>query len=218
VLHLLAADDEPPALEELVYLLRADPRVGEVDTATDGVRTLQCLDRALRENRPMDGVFLDIRMPGLDGLMVARVLTRFATPPPVVFVSAHGDAAVDAFELRAVDYLLKPVSASRLAEAVRRIAEAAFAPPAAEQSIAPVPDDGGPARLTRREREITALIAQGLSNKEIAARLVIATRTAESHVENILTKLGFASRAQVAAWYIERRRTLREPGHTGPDR
>ena len=62
-------------------------------------------------------------------------------------------------------------------------------------------------RLTRREREVAELVAQGLSNKEIAARLVIAQRTAEAHVENILTKLGFTSRAQVAAWYATQRET-----------
>jgi DNA-binding NarL/FixJ family response regulator len=203
VLHVLAADDEPPALQELVYLLRADPRVAEVEAATDGVSTLRMLDRALRENRPIDGLFLDVRMPGLDGLMVARMLSRFARPPRVVFVSAYGGAAVDAFELGATDYLLKPVRQARLAEAVRRIAETTDVAPA--MTAAPVPRDDGPSRLTPREREITALVARGLSNKEIAASLVIAQRTAESHVENILNKLGFVSRAQVAAWYVASR-------------
>jgi DNA-binding LytR/AlgR family response regulator len=67
---------------------------------------------------------MDIRMPGLTGLELARVLSRFRTPPPVVFVTAHDDHAVDAFELNAVDYLLKPVREDRLSEAVRRIVEA----------------------------------------------------------------------------------------------
>jgi DNA-binding NarL/FixJ family response regulator len=204
VLHVLAADDEPPALAELVYLLRADARITDVVTATNGVDALQSLDQARRANRPLHGVFLDIRMPGLDGLTVARVLGRFAAPPQVVFVSAHRDAAIDAFELHAVDYLLKPVSASRLGEAIRRVAEAVELSHH-DHTLAPVPGEGGPERLTRREGEIVALVAQGLTNKEIAARLVIATRTAESHVENVLTKLGFTSRAQIAAWYVSRR-------------
>jgi ATP/maltotriose-dependent transcriptional regulator MalT len=75
--------------------------------------------------------------------------------------------------------------------------------PAAEQP----PERGELPSLTRREREVAELVAQGLSNKEIAARLVIAQRTAESHVDKILSKLGFSSRAQVAAWYAKRRDT-----------
>ena len=118
-LTVLAVDDEPPALDELAYLLRADPRVGEVVTAGDAVSALRVL-----EGRSVDGVFLDIRMPGLDGLELARVLARFSAPPPVVFVTAYDDAAVDAFALHATDYLLKPLRADRLAEAVRRLAEA----------------------------------------------------------------------------------------------
>ena len=118
-LRLLAVDDEPPALDELAYLLRADPRVGQVRTAGDSVSALKALEQA-----PVDGVFLDIRMPGLTGLELAGVLSRFAAPPPVVFVTAHEDAAVEAFSLRAVDYLLKPLRAARLAEAVGRVAEA----------------------------------------------------------------------------------------------
>ena len=114
---VLAVDDEPPALDELAYLLRADPRVAEVRTASDAVSALQEL-----EGRAFDAVFLDIRMPGLSGLDLARVLARFAEPPAVVFVTAHEDAAVEAFELRAVDYLLKPVRSDRLAEALTRIA------------------------------------------------------------------------------------------------
>lgn len=122
-LRLLAVDDEPPALDELVYLLRADPRVGEVLTAGDALTALKVL-----EGDRLDGVFLDIRMPGLTGLELARVLGRFAAPPPVVFVTAYEDAAVDAFSLRAVDYLMKPVRQERLAEAVGRVVDARATP------------------------------------------------------------------------------------------
>lgn len=116
-LSVLAVDDEPPALDELAYLLRDDPRVGEVLTAPDATSALRVL-----ESRAVDGVLLDIRMPGLDGLALARVLARFAVPPGIVFVTAYDDAAVDAFALDAVDYLLKPVRPDRLAEALRRLA------------------------------------------------------------------------------------------------
>jgi DNA-binding LytR/AlgR family response regulator len=115
-IRALAVDDEPPALDELAYLLRVADGVGSVYTARDATEAL----RVLRDTE-VDVVFLDIRMPGLDGLELARVLRRFARPPAVVFVTAHDDRAVDAFDLGAVDYLLKPVRPDRLAETLRRV-------------------------------------------------------------------------------------------------
>jgi len=115
-LQVLVIDDERPALDELTFLLQSDPRVAEVHATgspTDALRLLQELD--------VDVVFLDIQMPGLSGIDLARVLARFKTPPATVFVTAHEQHAVDAFELNAVDYVLKPVRAERLAEAVRRV-------------------------------------------------------------------------------------------------
>jgi ATP/maltotriose-dependent transcriptional regulator MalT len=76
---------------------------------------------------------------------------------------------------------------------------------ALEAPAAPSPGGDGPARLTRREREVAELVARGLSNKEIASNLVIAQRTAETHVEHVLTKLGFTSRAQIASWVTARK-------------
>ena len=117
-LTVLAVDDEPPALDELVYLLRRRDEIGSVHTAGDATTAL----RLLRDGG-IDAVFLDINMPGLDGLELAGILRNFAQPPSVVFVTAHDDRAVAAFDLGAVDYLLKPLREERLAEAVRRIAE-----------------------------------------------------------------------------------------------
>ncbi len=127
MLRALAVDDERPTLEELVYLLNADPRIGTAEGAGDATEALRRINRAL-ESGPdgpdaIDVVFLDIQMPGLDGLDLARLLTGFARPPLVVFVTAHEDFAVQAFDLKAVDYVLKPVRRERLAEAVRRAAE-----------------------------------------------------------------------------------------------
>ncbi|MFF0724237.1 LytR/AlgR family response regulator transcription factor [Streptomyces sp. NPDC004134] len=133
MLHTLAVDDEEPALAELAYLLRRDPRVADVQTAGDGQQALLALDRALASGRSVDAVFLDIGMPGLDGLALARLISRFAQPPRVVFVTAHEDHAVEAFALHAADYVLKPVAPERLAEAVRRCAESAAEPAPDEQ-------------------------------------------------------------------------------------
>jgi DNA-binding LytR/AlgR family response regulator len=115
-LRVLAVDDEPPALDELAYLLRADPRVGVVSTAGDATEAL----RLLRDTE-VDVVFLDIRMPGLDGMELAVVLGRFARPPAVVFVTAYDDRAAEAFDLGVTDYVRKPVRADRIAESLRRV-------------------------------------------------------------------------------------------------
>lgn len=125
-LVVLAVDDEPPALDELAYLLNADERVAHVHRAGDSTEAL----RVLRDTE-VDAVFLDIRMPGLDGMELARILRRFAQPPAIVFVTAYDDGAVDAFDLGVTDYVRKPVRAERLAESLRRVSglRAAPAPP-----------------------------------------------------------------------------------------
>lgn len=145
MLRILAVDDEVPALEELAYLLRRDARVADVEPVRDGAAALLALDRSLAEGRPFEALFLDVRMPGLDGAAVARVASRFADPPSVVFVTAHDDFAVDAFALRAVDYLLKPIHPDRLAEAVRRVAAHAGQAVGTAASPGPAPGPAGPA-------------------------------------------------------------------------
>lgn len=160
-LVVLAVDDELPALEELAYLLSEDPRVGTVLKASDATDALRILNsrQGVREAAtagpphrgladPVSGtrvvdrthveiVFLDIRMPGLDGLELARVFSSMAVPPSVVFVTAHDDRAVDAYEVGAVDYLLKPIRSERLAASIDRILAsraATVAEPQPEQS------------------------------------------------------------------------------------
>lgn len=113
-LRTLIVDDEPPARKRLVSLLAAEPDlelVGEASSGTDAVSLIA-------SERP-DLVFLDIQMPGLDGFGVIREIAR-NQPPLVVFVTAHDEHAIKAFEVEAVDYVLKPVVAPRLKEAVRR--------------------------------------------------------------------------------------------------
>lgn len=123
-LTVLAVDDEAPALDELAYLLGKHPCVGEVFRAGDATSALRELNR-----RTIDAVFLDINMPGLSGIELAGVLTNYAQRPAIVFVTAHDDKAVAAFDVGAVDYLLKPIREDRLDEAVRRAATAHPATP-----------------------------------------------------------------------------------------
>ncbi|MEU4193113.1 LytTR family DNA-binding domain-containing protein [Kribbella sp. NPDC026611] len=117
-LRALVADDEEPALAELVYLLDQDPRIGPIQTASNGPEALKILQAT-----DLDVVFCDIKMPGLDGIDLARVLSKFKSPPKIVFVTAYDEHAVAAFELDAADYVMKPVRAERLAEAVRRVTQ-----------------------------------------------------------------------------------------------
>lgn len=160
-LVVLAVDDEQPALEELAYLLGEDSRVGIVLKASDATDALRILNsrQGVREAAPagqaargtlntatgtrvaertdVEVVFLDIRMPGLDGLELARVFSSMAVPPAVVFVTAHDDRAVDAYEVGAEDYLLKPLRSERLAAAISRILDrrnAAAAEPIREEN------------------------------------------------------------------------------------
>lgn len=120
-MRVLAVDDELPALEDLVRMLEASAAVDRVESAASAEEALV----ALGDGAAIDAVFLDVRMPGLGGLELARVLRRFEHTPAIVFVSAFDDAAVGAFEVAAVDYLVKPVSRRRLDEAIERAARRA---------------------------------------------------------------------------------------------
>jgi two-component system, LytTR family, response regulator LytT len=120
----LIVDDEQPARDELAYLLKGFPDIEVAGQAKNGVEAVNLI----RELNPRV-VFLDVQMPGLDGLGVIRkLLEKKARPPLVIFVTAYDHYAVQAFEVSAVDYLLKPIARSRLEKAlvrVRRMTEAA---------------------------------------------------------------------------------------------
>jgi DNA-binding LytR/AlgR family response regulator len=124
VLTVLAVDDEAPALDELAYLLSQHGDIGKVLRAGDATSALRELN-----GRPIDAIFLDINMPGLSGIELAGVLANFSHRPAIVFVTAHDDKAVAAFDVGALDYLLKPIRADRLDEAVRRVLAAAATEP-----------------------------------------------------------------------------------------
>lgn len=154
-LNVLIVDDERPALDELAWLLDRDDRIEEVtacDSATDALRVLR--------ERPVDALFVDIEMPGLTGLELTEVLAQFREPPPVVFVTAHSEHAVNAFELNAVDYVLKPVREERLREAVRRIVESGAPAPAHDPDDTIPVELGGVTRFVSRS-EVAWVEAQG---------------------------------------------------------
>jgi two-component system response regulator AlgR len=116
--RFLVVDDEPLAIERLQLLLARIEGVVLAGTASDGAAALRLVDAV----RP-DAVLLDIAMPGMDGIDVARALARAEQPPVVIFVTAFDTFAVAAFDIEAVDYVMKPVSAERLGRAVERARE-----------------------------------------------------------------------------------------------
>ncbi|HWD04405.1 MAG TPA: LytTR family DNA-binding domain-containing protein [Amycolatopsis sp.] len=147
-LRVLAVDDLAPALDELCRMLRDAPEVGEVVGAGDALRALKLL-----QADHFDAVFLDISMPGLDGLELATLLAKLSEPPVIVFVTAHDGHAVAAYGIGAVDYLLKPVRTERLAAAlakVVRMAPAERLPVPGAMAALPV-DAGGRTRYVRRD-------------------------------------------------------------------
>ncbi len=145
-LRVLVVDDEAPALAELEWLLHQDERVGEVVTAGGATEALRLL-----EEHEVDVVLSDIKMPGLDGLDLARVLARFSRRPQVVFVTAYDQHAVDAFELAATDYLMKPVRPERLHEALSRVLDGSDAPAGDAEPDETIPVElGGVTRFVQR--------------------------------------------------------------------
>src|SRR5580698_876062 len=123
----LVVDDEKPARDELVFLLKAFPEINLVGQGKNGVEALNLI----KEHNP-DLVFLDVQMPGLDGFgVIQRLADRKMRVPHIVFATAYDHYAVQAFEVNAVDYVLKPFDKPRLAKAIaraKRMLEASISP------------------------------------------------------------------------------------------
>jgi DNA-binding NarL/FixJ family response regulator len=185
-------------------LLGTQPDIEVVGTAADGAEAV----RVCRELRP-DVVLMDVRMPGVDGIEAIRTLMAdgAAAPRALVLTTFDLDEHVyDALGAGASGFLPKEVTAEELFHAVRVVAagDALLAPSVTRRLVAefsrlrprPPARPAELARLTARETEVLRLIAEGLSNAEIAARLVLGEETVKSHVSRVLTKLGLRDRAQ----------------------
>lgn len=187
-LRILIVDDEAPArarLRDLLADLAAELPTTVVAEAADGLEALARLDEV-----EADVALVDIRMPRLDGIELARHLARRPSPPAVIFATAYDQYAVKAFELSAVDYLLKPVRAARLAEALKkaaRSADAAAAVVQAAEAIAP----GGRRQLRCSERGKVLLVpvAEVLYFKAELKYVTARTREREYLLEESLAQL-----------------------------
>ncbi len=164
-LVVLAVDDEPRALADVQRILAASPRVARVDTAGGGRDALLRLGEG-----SYDALLLDVRMPEIEGIELARLLRRFDDPPEVVFLTGHADAAVEAFEVQALDFLVKPVTRDRLDSALERIEVARarrglrggeHAAPRTAPEVVALDNPEGPGKRLVRLETITYVDADG---------------------------------------------------------
>ncbi|MFP5370425.1 MAG: response regulator [Actinomycetes bacterium] len=206
-IRVLVVDDEELVRTGLRLILDAEPDITVVGTAHDGLRAVA----EARRLRP-DVVLMDIRMPGLDGLAATRRILVGPDPLPckvVVLTTFDIDEHVyEALRAGASGFLLKDVPADQLAHAIRVAAagEALLSPSVTRRLIAaftaarrpelPVVRPPGLSELTARELEVLGLLAEGLSNAEIGARLFVGEATVKTHVARVLTKLGVRDRVQ----------------------
>ena len=213
--RIVVADDHQVVRDGFAGLLATQPDFTVVGTASEGSEAV----RICRETKP-DVVLMDVRMPVMDGIEATRRLVGPGTPegePRILILTTFDldEYVYDALRAGASGFLLKDVTAERLFDAVRVVAagEALLAPTvtrrlisefaqqrpkpdAAQESAAPI------AGLTPRETQVLRLMAEGLSNPEIAARLVVTEETVKTHVSRVLSKLGLRDRTQavVAAY------------------
>lgn len=206
MITVLVVEDHPLVRRGIVGFLGTQPDLAVVAEAGDGAEAVALA----AEHRP-DVAVIDLQLPRLDGIEVIRRLTRECPGTRVVVLTSHEDDAdiFPAISAGALSYLLKETTPEELAGAVRAAAsgEAVLHPRVATRVVAEL--TGGRAEapnalrdLTVRELEVLRLLGEGLSNAEIAQRLVIAHKTVKTHVSAILMKLQLADRTQAAvhAW------------------
>jgi DNA-binding NarL/FixJ family response regulator len=228
-ISIVVADDHEVVRAGFAALLDTQPDFTVLGTAADGAEAVL----ACRERCP-DVALMDVRMPGMDGIEATRLLTSSGSGPRVLILTTFDldEYVYDALRAGASGFLLKDVTAERLFDAVRVIAagDALLAPSVTRRLIgefARLRPHGGaePASalsaLTPRETEVLRLIAEGLSNAEIAARLVVTEETVKTHVSRVLGKLGLRDRTQAVVMAYESGlvvpgNTGREPGKDGP--
>ncbi|GAA2619904.1 response regulator transcription factor [Streptomyces axinellae] len=216
VIRVVLVDDQELVREGFSVLLGAMPDievVGEADSGQEAVEKVAALSP--------DVVLMDIRMPGMNGLEATREIVARDTGTKVLVLTTFDldEYVYQALRAGASGFLLKDASVGQLAEGVRIVAagEALLAPTVTKRLISEFSKLGAPRPtaeriddLTERETEVLVLVAQGLSNQEIAERLVVAESTVKTHVGRILVKLGLRDRTQAAVFAYERH--LVKPG------
>ena len=199
MIRVLIVDDHPLARAGLQQLLGALEDITLVGAAAGGEDAL----RLAAEHEP-DVVLMDLEMPGKDGVEATRELRDRQPAAAVVVLASFSDRdrILDALDAGAVGYLLKDADADELAQAIRAATEGAapLHPRAARALLDQRENRRSGSRLTAREEEVLALVAQGLPNKLIARRLMISERTVKGHLTHIYDRIGVTDRTQAALW------------------
>ena len=206
MIRVLLADDQRVVREGLGTLLGLLDGIELVGTAADGEEAV-----ALAAARDPDVVLMDLRMPRCDGIEAIRRLAARGERPRAIALTTYADDAsvLGALRAGARGYLTKDASADEIRAAVEAVArgEAALDPAVQHHVVAALAGDGGgppgrelPDGLTPREAEVLELIAAGLSNAEIAERLVVSAATVKSHVNHLFAKAGVRDRAQAVTY------------------
>ena len=212
VVRVLLADDQRLVRESLATLLGLLDGVELVGTAADGDEAL-----ALAARETPDVVLMDLRMPRCDGIEATRRLTESGSPARVIALTTYADdeSVLGALRAGARGYLTKDAGADDIRRAIQAVArgEAALDPAVQRHVVSALAGAGGepagddpqlPDDLTPREAEVLALIAAGLSNQEIAERLVVSPATVKSHINHLFAKAGVRDRAQAVAYAYRR--------------
>ncbi|MDP9072353.1 MAG: response regulator transcription factor [Actinomycetota bacterium] len=208
-IRVLVVDDHPVVRQGLRAFLESRPGIVVVGEAGDGATAVTEVDRL----RP-DVVLMDLVMPGLEGAAAIRRIQERAPSARVLVLTsfASEDQVVPAVQAGAAGYLLKDVEPADLEAAIRTVhhGEGLLHPRVAAKVMAELAQGRAPLEsLTRRELEVLRLLAQGLSNRQLATELVVSEKTVKTHVSSILTKLHLADRTQAALFAV--REGLDEP-------
>jgi DNA-binding NarL/FixJ family response regulator len=210
MIRVLIADDQGMVRSGFSILLNAQPDIHVIGEAVNGEEAVTMA----AEQRP-DVVLMDVRMPVMDGLAATRLVTAGENSPKVLVLTTFDldDYVYEALRAGASGFLLKDASAGELSEAVRVVArgDALLAPAVTRRLIAEFARMGAPRGpdgrlaegLTERETEVLGLVARGMSNAEVAAKLVVAEQTVKTHVGRILMKLELRDRTQAVVYAYE---------------
>lgn len=200
-IKILIVDDHSVVRQGLRMFLNLEPDFNIVGEAVNGVDAIQKVSQL----KP-DVVLMDLLMPVMDGIeAISKIKKNYPDVEVIALTSVLEDAAVyNAIRAGAIGYLLKDTEADELIRAIKAAAsgQVQLSPKIAERLVREVSAPDNPEKLTDREKEVLIMLAEGKSNKEIAAGLYIGETTVKTHVSNILMKLGVPSRTQAALYAI----------------